>query len=224
MIAMTRVTAMLLAGWVAGVSALALQARAGDGSAPVPQSAALGEAKALYALQRFARARKAFAALAEAGHAEAAFRLALMLETGEGGSADPETALRWLLVAARAGYEPACRELAVRRGVAREDLSCGKAGAEGDILLHEAEAGDVKAMLLLARAKAAARGGKPDLEGAVVWLERAAAQGDDRIKAYVAEALARICAQPAAPTECRKVTTAPSRVTPSGAAATDAGK
>ncbi len=221
---MTRMMAVLLAGWMAGVSALVGEARAGEGSAPAPQSAALGEAKALYALQRFDRARKAFAALAEAGHAEAAYRLALMLETGEGGPADPETALRWLIVAARAGYEPACRDLAARRGIARENLSCGKAEGEGDILLHEAEAGDVKAMILLARAKAAARDGKPDLAGAVVWLERAAARGDARIKAYVAEALARICAQPAAPASCRKETAAPSKVTPPVAAAADAGK
>ncbi len=222
---MTRMMALLLAGWMAGVTVPLGPASAGEGAVSVSPSAALGEAKALYALQRFDRARRAFAVLAKAGHAEAAFRLALMLETGEGGPTDPEAALHWLHVAARAGYEPACRELAARRGVAREDLACGREEGGGDLLLHEAEAGDVKAMLLLARAKAAARDGNgPDLEGAVVWLRRAAARGDARIRAYVTEALARICAQPAAPAGCRQVPTDPAEVTPPVAAAADAGK
>ncbi len=221
---MIRLMAVLLAGWMVGVSAFVVPARAGDEAAQGAHSAALGEAKALYALQRFDRARQAFAALARAGHAEAAFRLALMLETGEGGPANPERALHWLHMAARAGYEPACQELAARRGIAGKALSCGKEDADGDLLLHEAEAGDVKAMLLLARAKAAAQDGKLDLEGAVAWLTRAAARGDVRVKTYVAEALARICAQPAAPVGCRKVAAGPAQVTPPVAVAADAGK
>ena len=221
---MRRMMALLLVGCMVGVSVVRGPAYAGEEPVAAAPSAALGEAKALYALQRFDRARKAFAALAKGGNAQAAFRLALMLETGEGGPADPEAALRWLHVAARAGYEPACRELAARRGLARESLVCGREEETGDLLLHEAEAGDVKAMLLLARAKAAARDGRaPDLEGAVVWLQRAAARGDARIRAYVAEALARICAQPAAPSSCRQAADPP-EVTPPPAGAADAGR
>ncbi|GIX17863.1 MAG: hypothetical protein KatS3mg119_2049 [Rhodothalassiaceae bacterium] len=201
------------------------------GPAPQPASAggaaspALGDAKALYALQRFAQARAAFRALAEAGEAEAAFRLALMLEAGQGGPADPEAALRWLVKAAQAGFAPACEMLAHRRG-GREDAAvvCAAGAGGDDPVLAEAEAGDVRAMLLVARAKAAGEDGPPDLEAAVAWLRRAGAAGDAAVRAYVAAALQRICAQPAAPPSCGSDTPeARDEVTAPGAGA-DAGR
>ncbi len=216
--------AALMVGWMVKALVPLMPAAAGDEAASTRLSAALGEAKALYALQQFARAREAFVALAKAGQPEAAFRLALMLEAGQGGPPDPEAALHWLLKAAAAGYEPACRELASRRSVAPAGLSCGRRMADGDVLLHEAEAGDVRAMLLLARAKAAARDGQPDLEGAVIWLRRAAARGDRRVKAYVRKAIGRICDQPAAPPICRKAALSPSDVRTPGGTAPGAGR
>ncbi len=189
---------IMVALLMAGLGGAALQPASAGDVAP----AALGDAKALYALQRFEQARAAFRALAEAGEAEAAFRLALMLEAGQGGPADPEAALRWLVKAAQAGFAPACEMLAHRRG-GRADAAVCAAGTGGDdAVLAEAEAGDVRAMLLVARAKAAGEDGPPDLEAAVAWLRRAGAAGDAAVQAYVAAALQRICAQPAAPPSC----------------------
>lgn len=155
----------------------------------------LGDAIAAYALQRFAKARRDFRRLAEAGNAQAAWRLAQMIEKGIGGPADHEEALYWQMQAARAGHQGALARLAVLgldpqemsqpRGKGRDidptaaDTGDGDAARSHPVVLDRArlvrmaEEGRVWAMIELARKLAAGDGGAVDLPTALRWLERA---------------------------------------------------
>lgn len=122
----------------------------------------------------FQAARAGWQALAEAGHAESQYRLALLLESGRGGAADEVAALGGFLRAAAQDYPAAhCRAGALLMRRPDADL----AGA----LRHwqrGAEAGETECMRRLARVllegPAAVRA---PVEG-LRWLERAADAGD----------------------------------------------
>ncbi|RMF16685.1 MAG: sel1 repeat family protein [Alphaproteobacteria bacterium] len=155
----------------------------------------LGDAIAGYALQRFAEARRDFRKLAEAGNAQAAWRLAQMIEKGIGGPADHEEALYWQMQAARAGHQGALARLAALGldpqeisqppGMGKDkdptpaDTGDGHAGRFHLLVLDRArlermaDEGRVWAMIELARKLAAGDGGAVDLPAALRWLERA---------------------------------------------------
>ncbi len=196
----------------AGKEAGAVRAPTSSGGGVVTVDARLGDAIAAYALQRFTRARRAFRMLAEDGNAEAAWRLARMIEAGIGGPADREEALHWYVRAARAGHEKALARL-VALGLDAHALSATQetaaaggrteggtaAGRERHALLDRASLarlageGRVWAMIELARRLAAGRGGPVDPEGALRWLERAQALSDDpRERRWLEESTARL--------------------------------
>ncbi len=159
------------------------------GAAPI--DARLGDAIAAYALQRFSEARHRFRELAEQGDAEAAWRLAQMIEKGIGGPGDREEALYWYVQAARRQHQGALARLVAlgvdgrmtppsRHGEDPLTARSSDGGAKRtppfpDRARLERLAGEGRlwAMIELARRLAAGRDGAIDLRGALDWLERA---------------------------------------------------
>lgn len=167
----------------------------------------IGDGIAAYALQDFATAEKIFRRHAEAGDAEAAFRLGWLYENGRA-SESPDVqraaAARWYARAAEAGHPRAAERLAAL-------AADGVAPAEADRvapLVAAAEAGSVRAMLRLARAHAAGDGVPLDLDAAARWLEKAekAAQ-DPALAAYARAALTALAMERSRGAESREVAT-----------------
>ena len=108
-----------IAPWVMLVAASAMAAPAVDGAAAV-----LERGMAAYAAGDYAGARRDFALLADRGSAIAETMLGAMAADGQGGAADPATAVSYWYRAANRGYAPGqlalARALAAGRGVGRD--------------------------------------------------------------------------------------------------------
>ncbi|MFQ5347647.1 MAG: hypothetical protein ACE5ED_07365, partial [Rhodothalassiaceae bacterium] len=117
----------------------------------------IGDGIAAYALQDYATAERIFRHHAEAGDAEAAFRLGWIYENGRASDspdAQRAAAARWYARAAEAGHARAAERLAA---LAAEGVLPAAADRVTP-LVAAAEAGSVRAMLRLGRALAAGDG------------------------------------------------------------------
>lgn len=122
-----------------------------------------------------ARALPLLRQAAEAGLAEAAFRLGLCYAEGVGTEAQTNEARRWLSLAAEKNHPSALAHL----GLLCDQLSRDEAGAREALgyFRRAAELGQVEAAVILAYKLAA----RPETQGeALEWLRKAAAQKNDR--------------------------------------------
>jgi hypothetical protein len=131
------------------------------------------------------RAAACFRVAAERGLVEAMYNHATLLALGEGVPQDKAAALAWLERAAAQGYAKAVNFV----GSFREDgWACPRdLDAAAECYARAAAGGDFRGMFNHARMLAAAG----DLDGAVMWLERAGAAGNAPFVAKAAEWLAR---------------------------------
>lgn len=129
-----------------------------------PLSDPLGEGVAAYALQRYERAHALWLPLAQAGQAEAQFRLGLLYELGRGVQPDPRAARHWYQQAAENGHGQAALSLA--------NLLAADGEAEPALAWFEraADLGEARAQYHLGMVLAS----RGDLQAAWAWLDRAA--------------------------------------------------
>ncbi len=152
----------------------------------------LGDGIAAYALQDFDKAERIFRRHAEAGEAEAAFRLGWLYESGRGTAADGDRlkeAAGWYARAADRGHAEAAARLAAlaAEGVLPEDEDPFAR------LLAAAKGGSARAMLRLGRAYAAGEGAPLDPARAADWFAKALrASTDPALRAYAKAALAAL--------------------------------
>ncbi len=158
----------------------------------------LGDGIAAYALQDYAKAEAIFRAHAEAGEAEAAFRLGWLYESGRAAVADDDRltqAARWYARAADHGHAAAAERLAA--------LAAEGVLPEGEDPFARLEAaakgGSVRAMLRLGRAYAAGEGAPLDPARAATWFGKVLrTSSDPALRAY-AEAALTALGKPASP-------------------------
>ncbi|MBM3490084.1 MAG: sel1 repeat family protein [Alphaproteobacteria bacterium] len=165
-----RVLTALLA--VAGVL---LTARAG---------ADLGLAERALKNREFALALREFRQDAEAGMAQAQYRLGLMLLDGEGVAADGAAAAGWLGRAAEQGHDDAMRVL----GIIYEEGRLGAADPARAVAWYRvaAERGNARAQRNLATHYALGQGVARDFVQAAHWYRLAAAAGNAKAKRNLA--------------------------------------
>lgn len=113
---------------------------------------------------------------AEAGSGEGAFDLALALETGVGGPADPAAARTWYAKAVTAGLP------AARVNLAAMMVAAGEASAAIALLQPAAEAGDPAAAFAMGHMAENGIGGPADMARAQAWFGRA---GEASINAQI---------------------------------------
>ncbi len=167
--------------------------------AALPAAAqSLGDGIAAYALQDYATAESIFRQHADAGDADAAFRLGWLYENGRGavaGGNHLKEAATWYARAADRGHAGAAERLAA---LAAEGILPEGADPLGR-LVAAAEGGSVRAMLRLGRAYAAGEGAPLDPAQAADWFAKAlGASSDPALRAYATSALAAL-GKPASP-------------------------
>lgn len=144
----------------------------------MPAWAAGGNAEAYAAVARgdYAAARKAWAALAKQGDAEAQYNLGVMYANGDGGRKDLPAALKWFRVAATAGNAQAQYNLGVMYANGEGVRRSGREALNW--LQQSAGQGLARAQYSLGLLYEEGQGIEADLAEAQRWYRKAAEQGD----------------------------------------------
>ena len=139
------------------------------------QGGSVGDGVAAYTLMDYEAARAIWLPLAEAGEAEAQFRLALLYELGLGVDQSDELAFGWHQAAALQGHAGA-------QFVLGRMYASGQ-GTEIDIfyafdwILNAAEGGEVRAQYYVATLYLTGEGIEPSILEAYIWFTRVANSG-----------------------------------------------
>lgn len=148
--------------------------------------APLDNAERLYRAQEFAKAADAFKPLANAGNAQAQFRLGMLYHLGRGVREDESEAFRWILSAARQGHVDAQFQLATlytfRYGVPADEPDPDVQAAHW--YFAAASQGHAEAQYALGLMFLTGKGVARSTEEANKWMRRAAERGYDAARTF----------------------------------------